>query len=296
MLVVIYPDLDIWNFVLHNADFESKEIQFIPLNRYCNKFQRLVRQVFSTHQVPSWSLFGKELRQLLSSLCEGDSLLICDYTGENIIKTVRSIIKPNVKFSIWYWNPILGNPQLESQIECAKALECNIFTFNQLDAEKYNINLLNQFFPMFLEKKDVLINSDFYFQGYNKGRMATLEGLQSNLSKYNAWINIVENSSEVITYSEYIDNIRQTRCLIDIVQAGQCGITLRPLEALSLGKKLLTNNQNIVNYNFYRKENIFILGIDDIETIDSFLITPMVEIDNRIKYEYSTETWINNFL
>lgn len=295
MLVVIYPDFDIWNFVLQPVKGEIELFKFIPFNRYCNKFQRIFRRYCPTTRLPPLLLFGKKLRKILKSLRNGDSVVLCDYTGENIVKSLKQLVRPDVRVSLWYWNPVLNNPFIKNQILTAKNLHCDIYTFNRSDADEYSLKLLNQFFPMFLPSKREDIITDFYFQGYDKGRKHILKSLEDILNKYNTVFNIVTKPSETITYNEYIQNVRKTKCLIDIVQDGQNGITLRPLEALSLRKKLITNNHNIQHFSFYKRENIFILGLDDIATIDNFINSSFVDVDINIKREYDTFSWITNF-
>lgn len=296
MLVVIYPDLDIWNYVLKDVKQIDENIRFIPLNQYCSKVQRAIRQSFPNSQLLPFMLFGRELRKLLKSLNEFDSVLLCDYTGVNILRTIRKIINPKVKVSLWYWNPISGDLSREYQISAAKDIGFDVYTFNPIDASTYQIHLLNQFFPMTSNIDDSVIINDFYFQGYEKGRFQILQELSSKLQKYRTEICIVNDVHESIPYTEYIDNIQHTRCLIDIVQKGQTGLTLRPLEALAFNKKLITNNADIINYGFYRKENIFILGKDDLTKIDEFINVPIANVDNHTKYEFDTGFWLKQFI
>lgn len=293
MLVVIYPDLDIWNFVLQDIENKTGDIKLIPLNRYCGLQHRFVRQVFQTSALPPGLLFGKELLKLLRSLNHNDSVLICDYSSANILKALRRTINSNVRVSLWFWNPILENSV--EQIVCAKSLGFEVHTFDSIDAERYDLKLSTQFFPLSLKSESLDIEKDFYFQGYDKGRANLLHDLAKQLNQYKTHINIVHSSKDCIPYLQYIENIKTTRCLIDIVQAGQSGLTLRPLEALAFNKKLLTNNSEIVKYDFYRKENVFLLGKDNIAEIDIFLNTPYVDIDRQTKDCYDSNTWINQF-
>jgi len=295
MLVVIYPDIDIWNFVLQDLKEGSREIKFIPLNLYCSIGQRAIRQLLPDSALPPFMLLGKKLRKILSSLNYGDSVLLCDYANVNLLLTIKQILHPSVKVCLWFWNPILNKYASQQGICCAKNLSYEIYTFNPTDALEYEIKLLNQFFPMHLPKDENQIETDFYFQGFDKGRKNILLDLSQRLKPYKVCINIIDRVSDAIAYPEYIHNVKTTRCLIDIVQNGQKGITLRPLEALALDKKLLTNNPEIKNYDFYRKENILILGEDDIDSVDEFLSTPLAAIDNEIKMKYDTSAWIKNF-
>ena len=71
-------------------------------------------------------------------------------------------------------------------------------------------------------------------------------------------------------------------------------MTLRPLEALFLNKKLVTNYKEIKNEKFYNVNNIFILN-NNYEEIADFLKTPYVAIDEAIKEQYTCTSWMLRF-
>lgn len=57
--------------------------------------------------------------------------------------------------------------------------------------------------------------------------------------------------SYMLPYRDYLEHMKKTNCLLEIIQEGSSGYTLRVWEALVYGKKLLTNNKNIINAPFY---------------------------------------------
>ena len=99
----------------------------------------------------------------------------------------------------------------------------------------------------------------------------------------------------MISYSENMNNISKTRCLVEIVQDGQAGLTLRALEAMFLHKKLLTNNRRINEFEFYNSNNIFIYGIDDLAHMNEFMSTPFQTMSEDVCYKYTIDCWVNNF-
>ncbi|MBP5204804.1 oligosaccharide biosynthesis protein Alg14, partial [Candidatus Saccharibacteria bacterium] len=60
-------------------------------------------------------------------------------------------------------------------------------------------------------------------------------------------------------------------------------------------KKLITDNSNIVDYNFYRPENIFIIGKDDPGRLKDFISSPYKKINQKIVDYYEFENWIKRF-
>ena len=99
-----------------------------------------------------------------------------------------------------------------------------------------------------------------------------------------------------MNYADVISMEIKSKCILDIVQPGQRGITWRPLEALFYRKKLITNYKNIKNYDFYRKENIFILGEDNMSIIKSFINSEYVEIPSNIVNKYQWAGWMKNLI
>lgn len=89
--------------------------------------------------------------------------------------------------------------------------------------------------------------------------------------------------------------ITDSRCILDSPQDGQLGLTIRVLEALGAKKKLITTNEDVKKYDFYRSENIYIYkGKFDLN--DLFFTSPYQEIDNDIYKKYSLRSWLINCL
>lgn len=78
-----------------------------------------------------------------------------------------------------------------------------------------------------------------------------------------------------------------SKCVLDSAQAGQIGLTIRVLEALGAKKKLITTNEDVVNYDFYREENIYVYdGHFDLKA--PFFNSDYVEVENSVYTERMT--------
>ena len=89
--------------------------------------------------------------------------------------------------------------------------------------------------------------------------------------------------------------IKYSKCILDVGNNDNAGLTVRVMESLFLEKKLITNYKNIVKYDFYNKNNIFIIGVDNLEQIKDFINSPYEKIDSeKIKY-YDFESWLKRF-
>ena len=114
------------------------------------------------------------------------------------------------------------------------------------------------------------------------------EGIQTNFK-------IIENEKDYVSYDEYLKMIAESKCILDYNQEGQVGLSLRPMEALFLERKLITNNTDIKNYDFYNHDNVFILGEDNINEIKEFINKPYRKVNQDIINYYDFEQWLKRF-
>lgn len=89
--------------------------------------------------------------------------------------------------------------------------------------------------------------------------------------------------------------IAESRCILDSPQDGQLGLTIRVLEALGAKKKLITTNEDVKNYDFYRPENIYVYK-ERINLNDSFFSEPFQEISSDVYEKYSLHNWLGELL
>lgn len=94
---------------------------------------------------------------------------------------------------------------------------------------------------------------------------------------------------------EMNDIYEASRCILDSAQAGQLGLTIRAIEALGAKKKLITTNKDVVNYDFYRPENIYLYeGKIDLNNV--FFKEKYKEVDQDIYQKYSLRSWIKEIV
>jgi len=96
-------------------------------------------------------------------------------------------------------------------------------------------------------------------------------------------------------YSDYLQLALRSRCLLDLYQAIQTGFSLRVMEHIFFGVKLLTNNRTLRKADFYHPNNIFFLGEDDMAGFHDWLELPFVPIDETIKEYYMFDRWAERF-
>lgn len=232
-----------------------------------------------------------------------DRIIVFDYNATpQMLRRIRKR-RPDVELLLWVWNTAPDN------IEDFKKYS-KVYCFDSSSCKKWNLLYNSQFY--FFPNKEILdmqsneeIIHDIYFIGADKGRLKILERLAGTLSELNLkyefevlsdkknkrapYIKILDKPKD---YIDIIRKISRTRCILEIVKKEQDGISLRVLEALFLNKKLITNNKKIMGYDFYKKENIFVLGEDRMDNLKEFLNSPFYEISVDIKRNYSYERWL----
>lgn len=65
------------------------------------------------------------------------------------------------------------------------------------------------------------------------------------------------------------------------------------MEALFYNKKLITNNPEIRNFDFFHPNNIFILEQENLEEIPAFMEKPMYMQPDSLKAKYDVGSWLS---
>lgn len=207
--------------------------------------------------------------------------------------TIQSLKNVHWKFSYDEMN------RYNAEIWSYSRKDCDVYGF-QYNAQFINTHLLEE-----LHNEEY--KYDLVFIGKEKNRTPILRSLyeeceRCNLKsffyvkgggkeKYNT-----NQDNEYLLYDLYLKKYAsQSKALLDIVSEENYELTLRPLEALFLKKKLVTNFFDIKNEKFYNASNIFIYD-DNLNHLVEFLDTPLEDVSDEIKEGYTCEHWLKTFL
>ncbi|MBP3817755.1 MAG: hypothetical protein J6H31_05570 [Butyrivibrio sp.] len=241
-------------------------------------------------------------------------LFECTYPIK-IINDILTRKKDSTRIIYWLWNSVdrqrrtltyNGGKDIKKMLK-TKRDNVEIWTFDKGDCEKYGINYNNQVLRRY-EMKNIEIKNEVFFCGQNKNRYPIIKRIANELKKYNVSYNFIvidkflKNASNGIrirlkelAYEDMLLEECACKCILDIVQEGQKGLTWRPLEAMFYKKKLITNFNEIKQYDFYNPNNVFIIDEDRWEDIKEFITSPYVDLDDKIIDQYTVEGWLNNF-
>ena len=299
MKLVIYPDVDIWEFVLSGLKSRS-DILLVPLNQHSNVLQKVARKYGSTIPLPIGFVLGSQLQNTIKHLLPGDAVIIAEYTDPALILAISRIIPEGVSRYVWLWNHKGNKKNFVDNLQTIHKCQFQVATYDELDAEKFGFGWHTQFFNVkpFQQVASLQNNSflyDFFFVGYAKNRVEEIQKIHSMLSSYACLFVTIRTTSEYIPYTRYMEMAMQSRCIVEIVHTGDPSCTLRPLEAMAIRRKLLTNNPTVRNYTFYQPQNIFILGQDNLNNLSDFLHSPFEPLPSDIVESFDVNSWVEIF-
>lgn len=300
-LYVISPPLDIFDRIQPNI---KNRIECLPdfLRYPKDKFRQITRSLLLGRlPLPKPMLylwFPKHYLNLICNAQPGDSILIYECCNVNVLKAIKPLLSKDVDCYIYYCNPLRTIcSDAKVRMEQIKELGFHLSSFDEYDAQKYGLKYTGQYFCQPPQTREA-ITCDCFFCGLPKDRAKELATLRLLLEQKGLTCDFIipHTPKEKVTYPEYLKRADRSRCIIDIAQNGQFGLTRRPLEALFYGKKLITNNTDLAKYDFYNKENIFIFGKDSESRLKDFVRSPFVEISKTIRLKYDINYWIRNYL
>lgn len=140
------------------------------------------------------------------------------------------------------------------------------------DAQKYQVEYHPTVFsPVPMEGKEETDGYDLYFLGRDKGRMHTLMAIAQEAKRRGLKCQFtmlqVPDAEKVacdgmmyvdapLPYKENLRNGMRSKCIIEMLQKKAASPTFRTWEAISLNKKLLTDNASIMDTEWYDERYI----------------------------------------
>ncbi len=279
MYIILKNKKDIYFFNKISKKYNIEELYFLNTDKLLFKLLKKIK-IF---------ILGKWKKEINKY----DKFIIFESLyNEKVTKKIKRTKKEN-KVILYFWNYIDDN---NKYILNDKNID-EFWTFDKNDAQKYNMKYNPQFYIKNIKIQGEQNKYDVLFLGRPKTRKKDIIDLEKKLREEGIQTNfkIIENEKDYVSYDEYLKMIAESKCILDYNQEGQVGLSLRPMEALFLEKKLITNNTDIKNYDFYDNDNIFILGEDNINEIKEFINKPYKKIDQDIIDYYNFDQWLKRF-
>ena len=90
--------------------------------------------------------------------------------------------------------------------------------------------------------------------------------------------------------------LSKTNIVVDYTHPGQSGFTMRTCEAIGHRCKLITNNKNVMEADFYNPNNIYVYDINSFFIPNEFIRSPYIELSKNIYNYYSIESWLREII
>lgn len=313
-MLITLISLDNWGFNNHIAATLEKKghrVQHIDFNTFTYKYPNFfyktynffLKTFFKTNLKNLY--YGKEIIKLLKKNEEIQDIILT-IKGDFIDPKSISEFKKFTKKSIAYFN--------DNTHRCPKIVNVipsfdKVFSFEKEDCKRYNLNFVTNW----IYNNQAYTNKTFDYQIFNISsidkRLPILSKIANDLlsKKINYKFLVfdkknkgkdknVEYIIDHIPLSQVNDYINRSQVLLDINRKGQIGLTFRVFESLGLGKKLITTNPDIKNYDFYNPNNILIIDENKPIIPIEFFDNEYDEIPKEILHKYTLEGWVEKVL
>lgn len=222
-------------------------------------------------------------------------------------KTYQILSKICNKKITYYWDSF---EKIKGQEETIKYFD-KCYSFEKTDCEKYNLEENFNFY--FSQEKTEHLQFDVFFLGTFDSRFSNLLEILSKLKLQFLSVNCVIYSNKnlvelqkkypdikfiknPICFKESTTESKNARIILDVQHNNQEGLSFRPFEAMGLRKKLITTNKNIIKYDFYNPNNIYVWDENSTQLPVSFLQSEYEENNYKIMEKYNLKNWVNRII
>ena len=269
-----------------------------PLYDSCGLLKRAKRYVLSVCGLSTKSYLSSWIDRLNSYQ---NIIINANVINSTVPATLRKIGYRG-RIIYWYWNPVDGETSPKPSKSLRKHSE--LWSFTQSDCMRYNLRFNSTYY--FMNPEPVTTNNGtIYFVGRDKGRYEELCALKSKIEQLGIKtdFHIIadkkspkgNNYSPFIAYSNVIATLKKSGAILEILQEGQEGYSLRVMESLFFNKKLISNNPLLKYAPFYNSNNIFIIDNSNLKGLADFMSRPFVQVKSGLIDYYRFDNWLSRF-
>ncbi|MFT3901881.1 MAG: hypothetical protein QM727_01820 [Niabella sp.] len=229
-----------------------------------------------------------------------------DYYPIDLLQQIKS---KTDQFIAYYWDGLKYFPKGKPYI----GVFDRFYIFDPEDINERTLPATNFFLEDESPKLDKEDKSIYFVGGYSNKRYKMLKKVYEVCHKTEWNIDIVLVASknthvkkhrsdkikvtkQSIPFSEYLSRNQKSDVILDVSKEKHNGLSFRVFEAIGTGKKLISSNPHIRDYDFYHSSNCFVLEKNFEEPLKDFLQKPYVPLPDHIKEKYSFGNWIKYIL
>lgn len=306
--LLLVPSRDLYYF--DNVDSISCAVApvFQKNNGWLDIFRKIVRKLNS----PLTALFYGNWYKEISGF---KKIIVFDTSYAMDINLLHNIsrVAPHAERYVYSWNIVQNEHKFIKSLKNARSNGFIYYSYDCNDCKKYGLEFNTIMYDpdLGLDATTEQAQYDVLFLGFLKDRKDKILSLYQILlqSELRAHFVIVDKTKQCnslpfdirdcyVSYVDYLNMLKKSRAILDITQKGQNGFSMRVMESIYLGKKLISTNTALLNADFYNPNNILVV---DVENVDTHAIQEFMNIDfqpypDKIKSYYSIDSWINRFV
>lgn len=186
-----------------------------------------------------------------------------------------------------------------------------VFSFQKNDVERYGFTFLTNY--IYFEKPPIKdSSSEIKWQVFNVSRLDSRVDLLEKISKSLNQLKItnriiavgsnkfrkykihnLEHTTLYMPVEEVQSLIMKSNVMLDVVRRNdQSGLSFRVFESMMYGKKLITSNADILNYDFYNPNNILVVNKEASNITKEFFETEYQDLNEDIYNKYTIKSWV----
>lgn len=269
------------------------------------------------------NLLGGYIKRYFRKIIQNSEGNTYDYVffikGEVVNSEILSILKehnPSAKFILYLYDSIKNNRNANK----IYSLFDTVFSFDYQDCLERSFHFLPLFYDDIygtIHPKQTQILKMLFVGTIHSDRYRILQDIKKGLEKQNCILDFYmylqgklmyykyfisdsafRNSKKddfkytILNKNELLSRMIDTDVIIDIQHPNQMGLTMRTLESMGASRKLITTNEDIYKYDFYKPENILIVSRSNIRIEKEFLETPYILLEEEVRKKYALSSWI----
>ena len=296
--------------ILFKEQFKQFRLTFLQkiINIICRVFFKVNNYPIKADEENFKNFCKKSLKNLPQKKFDYCLIIRGDLIPEFVINHARSISNKMVDFQ-------LDGLSVSSKILDYQKYFDRIFVFDPEDVKKYPEAALHFLPNCYFGEPDFSIPSEIdllYIGQYLDERNVQLKNLHQYLEEhqlsYTSHTSLyrgrcfeplhpkVLQHKTSTSYEGNLDFVKKSKIIIDFKRKEHNGLSLRIFEAMQYGKKIITDNVSVKNYEFYHPNNIFVTDFVHLDGILEFIQKPYHPLPETLIEQYGFKNWIKVIL
>ena len=254
----------------------------IPYKDY-NLFLRLCREFWVRLKLPMKQIwYNREVKDI-----EQDIIIVKDpLMTADFIRYLRKN-NPNSHIVLDYDNRVSNSIHPNSIGDYID----EFWSYDEDDCREYRLRYKgHSYIDIYQTKPNPTRKYDVFYVGRDKGRLDQIHQVEKKLKDLGleTYFYICADRSFLtwkkreyrpfLPYEGYLELLKDSKAILNIVPEGQRSITQREMEAVFDGVKCITNNRGILDFDLYDESRYFLLD-NNYEDIPAFLNNPFKEVE-----------------